>query len=154
AGDTVKEQPQVALDEPPSPSAAPGYEILAELGRGGMGVVYQARQVSLNRLGALKMILARSHAAPDPLARFWHEAATVGRLKHPNIVQVFEYGSHEGKPYFSLEYLEGGSLANLVKGEPQPPREAARMIQCLARAVQAAHEQGIVHRDLKPANVL
>jgi serine/threonine-protein kinase len=119
-----------------------------------MGVVYKARQVSLNRLVALKMILAGSHVGPEEMARFLREAEMIGRLKHPHVVQVYEYGSHEGKPYFSLEYLDGGSLADQTHGQPQPPVLAARTIQTLARAMQAAHEQGIVHRDLKPANVL
>jgi formylglycine-generating enzyme required for sulfatase activity len=139
---------------PPPPASVPGYEILGELGRGGMGVVYRARQLSLNRTVALKMILAGDHASPQALARFLHEAETIARLKHPNVVQVYEFGSHDGKPYFSLEYLEGGSLAGKLQGEPQPPVQAAQMVQTLARAVQAAHAQGIVHRDLKPANVL
>jgi WD40 repeat protein len=137
----------------PFPSL-PGYEILGELGRGGMGVVYKARQTSLNRLVALKMVLAGSHAGPDALARFLREAEIIARLQHPHVVQVHEFGTHEGKPYFSLEYLEGGSLADKLKGEPQPPRQAAQIVQTLSRAVQAAHAQGIVHRDLKPSNVL
>jgi tetratricopeptide (TPR) repeat protein/tRNA A-37 threonylcarbamoyl transferase component Bud32 len=138
----------------PLPKSVSGYEILRELGRGGMGVVYQARQRGINRIVALKMILAGSHAGPEALARFLREAETVGRLKHPNVVQVYECGSHEDKPYFSQEYVEGGSLANKLRGEPQPPEQAARLVQALAEAVHAAHEQGIVHRDLKPANVL
>jgi serine/threonine-protein kinase len=128
--------------------------LLEEVGRGGMGVVYKARQASLNRLVALKMILAGSHAGPEALARFLREAETVARLKHPHVVQVYDYGSHEGTPFFSLEYLEGGSLADRLKGQPQPPAPAAQVVQTLAGAVQAAHDQGIVHRDLKPANVL
>jgi serine/threonine protein kinase/formylglycine-generating enzyme required for sulfatase activity len=139
---------------PPRPGLVPGYEILEELGRGGMGVVYKARQRSLNRTVALKMILAGSHASPAAMDRFLKEAETIAQLKHPNVVQVYQFGSHQGKPYFSLEYLEGGSLAAKLKGEPQPPAQAAQIVQTLARAVQAAHEQGIVHRDLKPANVL
>jgi tetratricopeptide (TPR) repeat protein len=131
-----------------------GYELLEEVGRGGMGVVYKARQASLNRLVALKMVLAGSHAGPDALARFLHEAEIIARLRHPHVVQVYDYGSHDGTPYFSLEYLEGGSLADRLKGQPQPPAPAAQMVLTLARAVQAAHEQGVVHRDLKPANVL
>jgi serine/threonine-protein kinase len=119
-----------------------------------MGVVYKARQASLNRLVALKVVLAGSHAGPEALARFLREAETVARLRHPHVVQVYDYGSHEGTPYFSLEYLEGGSLADRLKGQPQPPAPAAQMVQTLARAVQAAHEAGVVHRDLKPANVL
>jgi len=132
----------------------PGYEILGELGRGGMGVVYKARQQALNRTVALKMILAGSHAGPSALARFLKEAETIAHLKHPNVVQVYEYGNFGGMPYFSLEYLEGGSLAEKIKGEPQEPRQSAEMVRTLAGAIQAAHEQGIVHRDLKPANVL
>jgi WD40 repeat protein len=134
--------------------SVPGYEILEELGRGGMGVVYKAQQVSLKRLVALKMILAGSHAGPEATARFLREAETIARLRHPNVVQVHDYGTHEGKPYLSLEYLEGGSLADQVKGGPRPPVQAAWTVEALARAVHAAHEQGIVHRDLKPANVL
>ena len=132
----------------------PGYEVLEELGRGGMGVVYRARQQSLGRIVALKMILAASHAGSIATARFLHEAKTIALLKHPHVVQVYEFGTHEGKPFFSLEYLEGGSLADKLRGEPQPPAQAAQTIQALAHAMQAAHEQGIVHRDLKPANVL
>jgi tetratricopeptide (TPR) repeat protein len=119
-----------------------------------MGVVYKARQTSLNRLVALKVVLAGSHAGPDALARFLREAETVARLKHPHVVQVYDYGSHDGTPFFSLEFLEGGSLARRLHGEPQPPVPAAQMVHTLARAVQAAHEAGVVHRDLKPANVL
>ncbi len=132
----------------------PGYEIMGELGRGGMGVVYLARQQSLNRVVALKMILGASHAGSREAARFTHEAKTIALLKHPHVVQVYECGSHDGVPFFSLEYLEGGSLADKLRGEPQAPRQAAKLTQVLAQAVQAAHEQGIVHRDLKPANVL
>jgi WD40 repeat protein/serine/threonine protein kinase len=132
----------------------PGYEILGELGRGGMGVVYKARQVKLNRPVALKMILAGSYAAPAQRDRFLAEARAVARLHHPNIVQIYEIGEHDGRPYFSLEFVEGGSLDRKLAGTPQPPREAANLVAILARAMQAAHETGIVHRDLKPANVL
>src|SRR5262249_39572512 len=132
----------------------PGYDILAELGRGGMGVVYKARQTKLNRLVALKMILAGEHAGAAELARFRTEAEAIARLQHPNIVQVFEVREHDGKPFFSLEYCDGGSLAEKLNGTPLPPGEAARIVETLARAVHAAHQKGIVHRDLKPANVL
>jgi WD40 repeat protein len=134
--------------------AVPGYEILGELGRGGMGVVYKAKQVALNRVVALKMILAGGHAGADARARFRKEAEAVARLQHPHIVQVFEVGEHEGRPYFSLEYVDGGSLAGRLNGTPRGPREAAALVRTLAEAVQAAHEKGVVHRDLKPANVL
>ncbi len=130
-----------------------GYELLAELGQGGMGVVYLSRQVQLGRLVALKMI--RSPLADrEELIRFRTEAESVARLSHPNIVQIHEIGEHEGIPFFSLEFCAGGPLDRHLAGRPLPPRQAARLVQTLARAVQHAHENGVVHRDLKPANVL
>jgi tetratricopeptide (TPR) repeat protein len=140
--------------EAPAQFAPPGYEVLSELGRGGMGVVYKARQKSLNRLVALKVILGAGHAGSDQLSRFRAEATTAAQLQHPNIVQVFEIGEHDGQPYFSLELVEGGSLADRLKGEPQPPRDAAELVRTIALAVHHAHERGVVHRDLKPANIL
>jgi tetratricopeptide (TPR) repeat protein len=132
----------------------PGYEILSELGRGGMGVVYKARQVKLNRLVALKMVLAGLHAGPEALARFRAEAEAVAHFQHPNIVQIHEIGEYEGRAYFSLEFVEGGSLSEAIKGCPQAPRTAARLAEVLARTMEAAHQRGIIHRDLKPANIL
>jgi hypothetical protein len=132
----------------------PGYEIVRELGRGGMGVVYQARHLKLNRFVALKMILAGSHAGAAARDRFQTEAEAIARLQHPNIVQVHEVGEHEGKPYFALEFCGGGNLANKLGGTPLPARNAAALVETLARAMQAAHEQHVIHRDLKPANVL
>jgi hypothetical protein len=132
----------------------PGYEVLEELGRGGMGVVYKARQTGLDRIVAVKMVLAGGQADADDLARFRGEAAAVARIRHPHIVQVHEVGEVGGRPYFSLEYAEGGSLAQALDGTPRPGRDAARLAETLARAVHAAHRAGIVHRDLKPANVL
>jgi serine/threonine protein kinase len=131
-----------------------GYEVLEELGRGAMGVVYKARHLRLNRLVALKMILAGVHAAAKDLARFEAEARAVARLRHPNIVQIHEIGEQDGRPYLCLELLEGGSLAQQLRGRALPAEAAARLVEALARAVQHAHEQGVVHRDLKPANVL
>ncbi len=131
-----------------------GHKILGELGRGGMGVVYKARQVKLNRVVALKMVLAGAHAGSEQLARFQTEAEAVARLQHPNVVQIYEVGEHEGLPFFSLEYVDGGSLAGRIGGKPQPPADAARMVERLADAMDSAHRQQIIHRDLKPANVL
>jgi serine/threonine protein kinase/tetratricopeptide (TPR) repeat protein len=131
-----------------------GYEILGELGRGAMGVVYKARQLGLNRLVALKMVLAGAHASEGELARFSVEAEAVAGLQHPNIVQIFEVGRHDDLPYFSLEFVDGGSLAHRLEGKPQPPKEAARLMEALARGMACAHQQGVIHRDLKPANVL
>src|SRR5262245_6979838 len=128
--------------------AIAGYDVLEELGRGGMGVVYKARQKGLGRLVALKMILHADHASAEERQRFQREARALAGLRHESIVQVYEVGEHEGKPFFSLEYVEGGSLDKHLRGTPLPPREAARLVRQLASAMQAAHEQGVVHRDL------
>ena len=132
----------------------PGYEILGELGRGGMGVVYKARQLGLHRIVALKMIQAGTHAGPKDLARFRAEAAVIARLQHPNIVQIYDVGEVAGRPYFVLEFVAGGSLAQHLQGKPQAVRLAALLVETLARAVHAAHVNGVIHRDLKPANIL
>jgi serine/threonine protein kinase len=136
------------------PARIPGYELLGSLGRGGMGIVYKARQVSLNRIVALKMILSGEHVRPDALQRFYSEAKAVARLQHPNIVQIYEIGHSGAHPYFSLEYLEGGSLQEQLARISQTPHQAAQLMETLARAVYYAHRQGIIHRDLKPANSL
>jgi tetratricopeptide (TPR) repeat protein len=151
AAESLHQFTRALLDDAAAP---PGYAILGELGRGGMGVVYRARQTSLGRLVALKMILAPEHAGPQQASRFRSEAEAVARLQHPNIVQVFEVGEHGGRPYFSMELVEGETLAAHVAGNPQPAAEAANLVELLARAVQHAHSRGVVHRDLKPANVL
>ncbi len=142
---------------PPAESCGPdlpGYQIEGVLGRGGMGVVYRARQLALNRPVALKMVLAGAHAAPEDLVRFLGEAEAAARLQHPNIVPVYEVGRCDGRPYFTAELVEGGTLAQRLAGTPQPARQAAELVEVLARAVHYAHGRGVVHRDLKPANVL
>jgi serine/threonine-protein kinase len=131
-----------------------GYEVLSVLGRGGMGVVYRARQVGLNRFVALKMILHGKHAGPNVLSRFRAEAEAVAQLQHPNIVQIYDIGTHEGLPFFSLELVDGPSLAAELGGQPMQPSRAAKLLETLSRAMHYAHVRGIVHRDLKPTNVL
>jgi predicted Ser/Thr protein kinase len=150
---------QPTLPAPPALPAAvaarvPGYEILRELGRGGMGVVYLARQEGLDRAVALKMILHGRHAGGDELGRFRAEAQSIARLKHPNIVQIYDFGAHDDLPYFAMEYCAGDSLARAFAERRPSPRDAAHLVARLARALGAAHAAGIVHRDLKPANVL
>jgi serine/threonine protein kinase len=136
-------------------AAIPGYELLEEVGRGGMGVVYKARQLSLNRTVALKMVLGADHADPNNLVRFLSEAEVVAAIRHPNVVQVYEYGQHVGRPFFAMEYLGGGSLTELLRSTGRlAPRDAAVLVEQVARGVQAAHDLGTVHRDLKPGNVL
>jgi serine/threonine-protein kinase len=132
----------------------PGYEVLGVLGKGGMGVVYKARQLRLNRLVALKLVRADAAAAPGQRPRFLVEGEVLARLQHPHVVQIHDVAFHQGQAYFALELVEGGSLAQKLGGKPLPVRAAAELVACLARAVQAAHEQHIIHRDLKPANVL
>jgi tRNA A-37 threonylcarbamoyl transferase component Bud32 len=145
--------PAAADREMARPSVA-GYEILGELGRGGMGVVYKARQLRLNRPCALKMILAGDLAGARAAVRFLAEAEAVAKLRHPHIVQVYALGEHEGWPFLELEFVEGGSLAVRLDGTPWPPRRAAELVATLAGAVMAMHARGILHRDLKPANIL
>jgi hypothetical protein len=145
AGGSVPAEPAGPLVGLP---AVPGYEVLGELGRGGMGIVYRARQESLGRVVALKMLLHGGHADPEELARFRREAETLARLNHPNVVQIYEVGEQGGRPYFAMEFCEAGSLSAALAGRPQPVRQAAELVATLARAVQAAHEAGVVHRDL------
>jgi hypothetical protein len=139
---------------PSAPPELPGYEILGELGRGGMAVVYKARQLSLDRLVALKMILAGPLARHQEVDRFRIEAATIAKLQHPNIVQIYEVGEHNGLPFLSLELITGPTLAKRLGSAPQPGRPTAELVETLARAIALAHERGIIHRDLKPSNVL
>jgi serine/threonine protein kinase len=132
----------------------PGYQILGELGRGGMGVVYHARETALNRPVALKVLLAGSHAGARDLARFRAEAEAAAAIQHANVVQVYAIGQHGGLPFMAQELVPGGSLAARLATGPLMPSDAARVVQGIARGVQAAHDRGVVHRDLKPANVL
>ncbi len=142
----------------PSRPQIAGYELLEVLGRGGMGIVYKARDLALNRLVALKLILGGVHARSVDLARFRTEAEAVARLDHPNIVRIYEVGQQDQQgvpmPYMTLELVESGTLATRLDGTPQPLRTAAALVETLAHAVNYAHERGIVHRDLKPANIL
>ena len=147
----------VSLPEPGQLPTIPGYEILEEVGRGGMGVVYKARHVKLNRLVALKMILGGERAGRGDLTRFLAEAKAVAAIKHENVVQVFDYGEAAGRPFMALDYLSGGTLSRVLResaGRPLAPRDAARLVSQIARGVAATHILGIVHRDLKPGNVL
>lgn len=132
----------------------PGYQVEAILGWGGVGVVYRARHLKLNRHVALKMLLSGAYADPRELARFAREARVVAGLHHANIVQVYDVGEFDGKPYFTMEFMEGGSLSQKLAGTPQPAAEAALLLETLATAAQVAHACGIVHRDIKPSNIL
>src|SRR5262249_8024543 len=130
------------------------YQLLGRIGRGGMGVVYKARQKGLDRLVALKMISAGGDADAVELARFRREAENVARLQHPNIVQIHAVGERDGQPFFSMEFAEGGSLARKIAGAAPSAGQSAQWLETLARAMHYAHQQGLVHRDLKPANVV
>ncbi len=158
AGETItfhaaESQPAATLTAAGPLPSLPGYEVLGKLGEGGMGVVYQARDRALKRLVAVKLLL---HPAPsdEGRARFRAEAEVLARLHHPHVVPVHAAGEQDGRPFFVMEYVEGGGLDRKVSGRPQPPADAARLVMLLARAVHADHQRGIVHRDLKPANVL
>ncbi|HEV3003259.1 MAG TPA: serine/threonine-protein kinase, partial [Pirellulales bacterium] len=144
---------EVAAEYAP-PKYVAAYEILGELGRGGMGVVYQARHTKLGRTVALKMLLAGSFADRSHLTRFRVEAEAVARLQHPNIVQVFDLGEQNRLPFLVMEYVPGGTLAQRLNGEPLPPHVAAEVVTALADAVHYAHQRGVLHRDLKPGNIL
>jgi len=149
----LREQTEIEENVPKSVSI-PGYEIESVLGRGGMGVVYKARQLALKRTVAIKMILAGGHAGSRELTRFRVEAEAVARLQHPNIVQIHEVGEANGHPYCALEFVAGSNLARHLDGKPMLAKEAAKLVEILARAMQLAHSRNIVHRDLKPANIL
>src|SRR5262249_17029230 len=131
--------------EPSKFPVIPGYEILEKLGRGGMGVVYKARQTSLKRLGALKMVRTAHRATPAELSRLKAEAEAVARLQHPNIVHIYEVGEHDGRPFFSMEYVEGGTLHASLRKQLPHPEEAAKQIETLAQAMHVAHGRDVIH---------
>ncbi|MEM8913175.1 MAG: serine/threonine-protein kinase [Planctomycetota bacterium] len=131
-----------------------GYEVHREIGRGGMGLVYAATQLELGRDVAIKMLLSGALAGPERMERFQREARALAKISHPNIVQIFEVGQHQGAPYLVLEYVDGGSLDDQLDGDPWNPRAATQLIRQVAEGVHAAHEMGFIHRDLKPANLL
>lgn len=151
--------PLAASDRADQPRAASGlelqgYEILEEIGRGGMGVVFKAHHRQLDRIVAVKMLLEGPFSNPSHARRFLTEAKASARLQHPGIVQIHEVGQHEGRPFLAFEYIDGGTLAEHLRGRPVQPMSAAAIVEALARAVQFAHERSIVHRDLKPSNVM
>lgn len=155
AGEATSARPEsVTQSDAPLPEPFDDYEPAAEIGRGGMGVVYRARQTSLDRQVALKMILRGALASPEDVARFRAEAEAAARLNHPNIVQVFEVGEHLGQPYFSMQIVEGTTLSRKIADGPLPSREAARLLIPVCRGVAEAHRNGVLHRDLKPSNIL
>lgn len=156
---SLLELPQTlgTVNETKSPRRMPrieGYEVLEQVGQGGMGVVYKALQMRLNRIVALKMILTGVRAGEQQMQRFFKEAQAAAHLAHPNIVQVYEFGEQDQCPYLAMEYVEGGSLAQKLRGAPLNPADAARLLEVIARAVHFAHLRGIIHRDLKPENIL
>jgi serine/threonine protein kinase len=148
------DSPELAGDVSADWPVVPGYEMLEELGRGGMGVVYRARQLSLKRLVALKLIRDGALAGPEQRARFRIEAEAAARMRHANVVAIYEVGEHQGRPYFAMEFVDGPTLERHLAGQPQPVRQAAELLRTLALAVQHAHTLNVVHRDLKPANIL
>jgi serine/threonine-protein kinase len=154
SGQTRLPTPAGAPGMPKALPRIPGYELEAVIGRGGMGVVYRATHLKLDRTVAVKMLIAGDYASSKELDGLLKEARAVAGLGHPHIVEVYDAGEADGLPYFTMELVQGGSLAQKLSGAPLPPREAAALVERLAGAVQVAHDKGVVHRDLKPANIL
>ncbi|MCW5553498.1 MAG: serine/threonine protein kinase [Verrucomicrobiae bacterium] len=137
-----------------SPGRFGDYELLEEIARGGMGIVWRARQCSVNRMVALKLLRTAEFARPEDAGRFRSEAAAVASLQHPHIVALHDFGEHQGQPWLSLDFVEGRTLAELIRNRPLPPRQAAELLKTVAEAVAHAHDRGILHRDIKPSNIL
>ncbi|WP_146524951.1 serine/threonine-protein kinase [Novipirellula artificiosorum] len=161
AGATREERPLIGSDDSSTrwrslelPTQIGDYELIEEIGRGGMGVVFRARQISLNREVAVKMILRGRLASDADLQRFMDEASATARLEHPGIVPVYEVGDIDGRPFFSMKYIAGKTLAQLATDRPMNQREAARIVSNIAKAIDFAHQGGVLHRDIKPSNVL
>lgn len=154
---TEEEQTGLFMPLPPIaelPTRLGDYELLEEVGHGGMGVVYKARQRSLNRIVAVKMLIRGQQASMEDELRFRHEAEAAAQLSHPHIVPVYEVADYQGRPFFSMKFVAGQTLADRLSEGPLPPRDAARLLSCICRAIQFAHQRGVLHRDLKPSNIL
>src|SRR5262249_40883026 len=151
-GSSIEQSVSSAEAGPFEPKSFGDYELLEELGRGGMGVVYKARQRSLNRIVAVKLILSGEFASKQEVLRFRGEAEAAAHLRHPNIVAIYETGELSGQNYFSMEYVQGRTLAEMVRDNALPPDRAARYVRIIAEAIHYAHGKSILHRDLKPSN--